>query len=39
MSGQRPDCVYGYMTQCHKTACTNPPEDENLVVRNMSKTQ
>jgi len=26
------------MKKCHKTACTSLPEDEHLVVRNMSKT-
>jgi len=33
-----PDCSYGCMQKYQKIACTNLPEDEHLVVQNMSKT-
>ena len=38
VSWHRPDCLYGCMKKYHKTACANLPDDEHLVVRNMSKT-
>jgi len=37
-SWHRTDCLYECKTKHHKTACASVPEDEQMVVRNVSKT-